>query len=366
MNVYNARTLYLGSSGRLFASCWAYPANEGMFFSTNGGLNWQQSFFGAANDNVFSIAAKNGDSMVFVGTRNGVYRSFNNGAWIQLMSGMPVNSRVRDLAISPEGYIAAATSSGVYISTNQGNQWQPVAGLATGDTAVIVSFIDVPGEGSQKELKTGTDNGKVYKSTDAFYTTMALAHVFDVRLEVTFLGSTAALLPTEIIAFFPSTPGIGGVAASTDGGNNYNIINEGLPDPAPVSAASMTTSGNILNLYTGFFLNQNGGAKIYKRTSVIGIHSVSTEVPSEFSLSQNFPNPFNPVTNIEFAVPKAGFVKLAVYDITGMEIETLASGQMSAGTYKADWNASGYSSGVYFYKLESGGFTETRKMILVK
>lgn len=65
-------------------------------------------------------------------------------------------------------------------------------------------------------------------------------------------------------------------------------------------------------------------------------------------------------------ISKASFVKLVVHDITGREIETLVSQNMNAGVYKADWDASKYSSGVYFYKIEAGGFTEVKKMILVK
>src|SRR4030095_12487721 len=105
----------------------------------------------------------------------------------------------------------------------------------------------------------------------------------------------------------------------------------------------------------------NGGA--------IGIQPVSTEIPVQFSLSQNYPNPFNPVTNIKFQIPKSSFVKLAVYDLLGREVTTLVNGQLKPGTYKADWDAFNFPSGVYFYKLvvgentnNGGGFVETKKM----
>ncbi len=97
-----------------------------------------------------------------------------------------------------------------------------------------------------------------------------------------------------------------------------------------------------------------------------GIHQIGMGIPSEFKLSQNYPNPFNPVTNVKFQVPNRGFVKLIVFDITGREVETLVNRQLSPGIYEADWNASKYSSGVYFYKLVTESFTETKKMILVK
>jgi hypothetical protein len=97
-----------------------------------------------------------------------------------------------------------------------------------------------------------------------------------------------------------------------------------------------------------------------------GITPISGEIPSVFSLKQNFPNPFNPVTNIEFAVPVSSNVKIAVYDITGREIAILVNSNMRPGIYRIDWNAADMPSGAYFYKLTTGNFTETRRMILVK
>jgi hypothetical protein len=97
-----------------------------------------------------------------------------------------------------------------------------------------------------------------------------------------------------------------------------------------------------------------------------GINVISTKIPTDYTLSQNYPNPFNPITNIKFDIPKASFVKLIVYDLLGRELRTLVNEQLKAGTYKADWDASEFPSGVYFYKLSAGDFTETKKMVLVK
>jgi len=96
------------------------------------------------------------------------------------------------------------------------------------------------------------------------------------------------------------------------------------------------------------------------------IRNQNNEVPQKYSLEQNYPNPFNPTTNIKFSIPKNGFVTLKVFDIMGREISTLISREMGAGSYSFDWNASSYSSGIYFYKIEVNGFSETRKMMLVK
>ena len=104
----------------------------------------------------------------------------------------------------------------------------------------------------------------------------------------------------------------------------------------------------------------------YNCFNLIGIAPTSSIVPERFGLSQNYPNPFNPVTNIQFEVPKQGMVKLLVFDALGREIAALVNQSMDAGSYKVDWDAADYPSGIYFYRLESGDFTQTRKMILIK
>jgi len=100
--------------------------------------------------------------------------------------------------------------------------------------------------------------------------------------------------------------------------------------------------------------------------NLIGITPISNEVPNSFSLSQNYPNPFNPVTDIKFDLAKSTNVKLTVMNMLGQEVEVLVNQSLRAGTYKADWNASNFPSGIYFYKLEAGEFVDVKKMILVK
>ncbi|MFZ5981492.1 MAG: PKD domain-containing protein [Candidatus Zixiibacteriota bacterium] len=89
-------------------------------------------------------------------------------------------------------------------------------------------------------------------------------------------------------------------------------------------------------------------------------------LPTEYSLTQNYPNPFNPVTTISFNLPEAAKVTLTVYNVRGQVVSTLVDRTLSAGVYEFDWDASNYASGIYFYKLETSEFTETKKMILLK
>jgi hypothetical protein len=89
-------------------------------------------------------------------------------------------------------------------------------------------------------------------------------------------------------------------------------------------------------------------------------------VPSKYNLSENYPNPFNPTTNFTYEISKAGFVSIKIYDILGREVATLVNEVKQAGSYPATWNALNAGSGIYFCKMQSGSFSATKKMILMK
>lgn len=100
-------------------------------------------------------------------------------------------------------------------------------------------------------------------------------------------------------------------------------------------------------------------------TPKTGIKEISGTAES-FKLNQNYPNPFNPATQISFSIPNAGLVNLSVYDFSGRKVAELLNGVKTRGEYTVDFNASGLSSGVYFYRLTAGNFTEVKKMTLLK
>jgi len=94
--------------------------------------------------------------------------------------------------------------------------------------------------------------------------------------------------------------------------------------------------------------------------------NTQAEMPGDYYLKQNYPNPFNPSTKISYSIPEISFVTLKVYDILGNEIATLVSGEKPAGNYEVEFKAENNTSGIYFYSLTSGAFTETKKMILLR
>jgi endo-1,3(4)-beta-glucanase len=150
---------------------------------------------------------------------------------------------------------------------------------------------------------------------------------------------------------------------------NWTSINVGVQ-----AAAYPQTAMNFWKFYGyngGNFDNGSSQSNVMywiltRMYNPIGVSNISGEVPGMYSLGQNYPNPFNPVTSFRFDIPAGGNVRLAVYDALGREVQVLVNSELKAGTYKAEWNASGFASGVYFYRLTSGGYSKTMKMVLVK
>jgi hypothetical protein len=110
-----------------------------------------------------------------------------------------------------------------------------------------------------------------------------------------------------------------------------------------------------------------------KQIDFNGQHEYSKEIevelnyiPEEYSLLQNYPNPFNPSTTIKFSLPKTEYVTLVIFSSMGQEVSKLISKELNAGVYTSEWNASGFASGVYYYRIVAGAFTETKKLILLK
>ncbi|MCF8262906.1 MAG: T9SS type A sorting domain-containing protein [Melioribacteraceae bacterium] len=148
------------------------------------------------------------------------------------------------------------------------------------------------------------------------------------------------------------------VILTTDGGNNWTKQESG--STSKLRGVFMFNGGTAV--VTG-----QGDEVITTGVMVTSVEVNRSEViPEGFNLSQNYPNPFNPTTQIEFSVPNSGDVQLIVFDALGRTVGELVNDQMSAGTYTVSFNATHLSSGIYFYKLVSQDFIQTKKMILIK
>ena len=145
---------------------------------------------------------------------------------------------------------------------------------------------------------------------------------------------------------------------TVDGGDTWRTDNNGF--------TNYWNGMHFINPNTGWMVGV--GQTIVKTTTGgnISVKQISSVVPDKFYLEQNYPNPFNPITNIKFSLPEKSFVKLKVFDLLGRELQQLVNESLTAGEYKYDFNASLLPSGIYFYKLETENFSETRKMVLIK
>jgi hypothetical protein len=145
--------------------------------------------------------------------------------------------------------------------------------------------------------------------------------------------------------------------------NGYMLLQyaQGPHDPHPNAAATALVAPQLVN---EVFDHSIAYEQLY------GIKKLNENIPENYKLYQNYPNPFNPETKIRFSIPHdnrgSNEVLLTVYDIQGREVTILAKGTLKAGTYEVEWNAENNSTGVYFYKLLTGNFTDVKKMILAK
>jgi hypothetical protein len=132
--------------------------------------------------------------------------------------------------------------------------------------------------------------------------------------------------------------------------------------------------GKLSNLLTYFWrvcaINQYGTGNwstIWSYSYLLtGITQNDKDIPKEYKLYNNYPNPFNPTTNVQFSIVNVHYVTLKVFDILGRNVATLVNEQLQPGTYEVTWNAQNYTSGVYFYRLQSGDFTDTKRMLMIK
>jgi hypothetical protein len=135
---------------------------------------------------------------------------------------------------------------------------------------------------------------------------------------------------------------------------------------APTSNLTLTDSASAGTSIYFAFARATGTTDNTLVGTGTSIERVTSSVPERFALSQNYPNPFNPSTRLRFQIAKAGFVSLKIYDLLGREIATLVNESLPPGSYSTQWNPLGFGSGVYVYRLESGGLSESRKMIFMK
>jgi photosystem II stability/assembly factor-like uncharacterized protein len=174
-----------------------------------------------------------------------------------------------------------------------------------------------------------------------------------------------------------TAPGTGNVSGITGAGADYwfvrqaNIIYRSTNNGAAWSPEFTGPTGAVFNHIgksragTRMWAVTSAGL-IFKSDGPVGIVPINNEVPNAYSLNQNYPNPFNPATTIKYSIPQASYVTVKIYDMLGNEVMTVVNEHQNAGTYAGSVDASNLASGVYFYTIRAGNFTDTKKMMLVK
>lgn len=151
-------------------------------------------------------------------------------------------------------------------------------------------------------------------------------------------------------------------------GNEQWIQNFNGPANSNDEAAGLTidNSGYVYLTCTSTGIGTGYDIVTIKNAQTVGILPVSNEIPDRFSLGQNYPNPFNPVSKIRFNIKNRSFVTISIYDVSGRFVANLVNNELQAGVYETEIEASNLSSGVYFYKMNTGSFSETRKLVVIK
>lgn len=165
---------------------------------------------------------------------------------------------------------------------------------------------------------------------------------------------------TETVYLAGTQAPAGGVKKTTNTGASWTQMSTSAVDG--IIGMDLSYSGTTVCAYA---LAQDGTV-LKLNDNVIGIEPVNNIVPKSYSLEQNYPNPFNPTTYIKYSVPRSANVIIKIYNTLGSYVSTLVNEYHAAGNYSAAFNAEGLSSGIYYYTISAGEFTDTKKMVLVK
>ena len=380
-------------------------AGEGVSFlihgslnkSTDYGNNWSQINLGGDPSAIMCMAVK--DSFVYAGSyQNHLYLSSDRGLnWSNVQINSGFGTGIFEIGVSGNNiFCYVNTISPYYISTNNGYNWSPVVSPALsgningllnignkffaatrkgiaysndhGLTWVKPHNYGLPGNpDSTRPLSCLTNIGnRIYTSCidKILYTDDNGENWIEAGINpggspnINTMVSTPVPFPKVYASMNGQNDTTRGVGTCSYNGANWVLMNQGFP-----------VSTSVMTLWIGYSLY------LYAGTNGRGIYKIQIKFPDginnnvtadEFSLMQNYPNPFNPMTSIKYELRNAAEVTMKVYDAAGNEVETLVSGKQNAGSYSVSFNGAGLASGIYFYELEAGGFSEVRKMVLVK
>lgn len=399
-------------------------------FDYNGNIQWNKSIGGTGTDGASSIAQTTDDGYIIAGTTNsfgaGGYDFYIvklNAAgslqWCRTVGGAAYDLAHSIIQTTDGGYAVAGASSGnvciVKLDANGSLQWNKSVGGPSVDEGYSViqtsdggyaaagmtgsfplgdyNYYIVKFDSSGTVQWTRTVGGaladfgsSLIQTTDGGYAMTGWADSFSGGMYV------VKLTPEGIFQWGKS---IGAssqgecIIQTTDGG--FAVV--GRSSPSDIYVVKLDANGNTCGNFTSPTAISGSGGTVTSPSLIVtnpsptvtapvpttstsgaltsvctfvGLSNISNNIPQKHELCQNFPNPFNPNTKIKFQLPHGGFVSFTIYGIQGSEIITLLNEQLKPGTYEVEWDAANYPSGVYFYNLTAGDYSETKKMMLIK
>jgi photosystem II stability/assembly factor-like uncharacterized protein len=371
---------------------------SGTVLRSNNGTSWQSVGSAPISNtlalyNIFGIDSLTALVTGSSSTATFVYRTSNGGAnWIQVFT-------------QSGGFIDAIlmgnAQAGFMVGDPVGGRWS-LWGTITGGVTWDSAQFRLPQSGSEagwnnsfyfdnisQAVWFGTNNSRIYRSTNLIIwgTEPTTGEVNSSALWFTsssngMMGGDSVLLTTNSGAVWTPTaslmPGTAVITGISGIGTNWWVVRQAsVVYSTPNNGANWSVSytapaGNYNHISqsrggspTLYAVRDNGG--ISKATNLlVNVIPVSNNIPKEYSLKQNYPNPFNPATIISYALPFSTDVNLKVYDELGKEVMTLVNGKQNAGKYEVRFDGSGLASGLYFYTLQAGTFSQTKKLMLIK
>jgi len=343
---------------------WFGTGGGKIYHTTDGGINWQLQFydtlkskfinyvemFDSLNGMVMGEPSSSDKPALFLKTTNGGvdWISQNDTSLIGLFSG-DIWRRVDFVDINTGYFFSSGESpQKLYKTLNSGLDWAVI------NDTIYCAVI----KGYDENIFLGEDtDGTIYRTLDGGQNWESLNwNILGWALDLEFTpGNPSKVWCGSDAVFFSSDTGKTWV-------EEFDVMYTGFYDVVFTDENSGWIYGGGGGTLTHIFRTTNGG--------VGGLVSVdentSAYFPSEFILLQNYPNPFNPVTIIKYKIPELSFITLKVFDVLGNEIATLVREEKPTGTYEFEFNGIALPSGIYFYRLQTGSFIETRKMVLLK
>jgi len=365
--------------------------------STNDGTSWLNLTGNGipSNVNLVSIGGLNDNALIVggnTGTSAVIYMTSNQGASWFLTFTQP-GGTLRSL--SYKMYIGDPVGGrwSIWKSSNYGITWDSTGWYLTQNASEHSWNNSYYTDVDDYSFSFGTNNNRIYNRNNTSWSTVNIPFeqniysvFWDSRM-MGYIGGASLWVTTNSGASWENSglPGTGNIVSITAqpgfyttwvvraDNHIYTKLYVGNWEDSYPSPSGSFTNIRLGVAYTDLYALRSNGGISYKRIpqTPLNINQINTEIPKTFELSQNYPNPFNPVTRIKFSIPhvEVAFmrpVQLMVYDALGKEVAVLVNQQLQPGTYEADWDASAYPSGVYYYRLQSGSFTETKKMLMIK